>query len=611
MSVAADEERLSSYGCLIARRRLQTVFDLEASLFATDFALTTRTITVDLSGDAYNLAFGVYGREDAAFYYEEATRVLIYESARAQFRSLELAHMVGRRCLRLDKSAPSLTKLIDEKEAAHQLAREEADEQRKRADAEEAALAQYLGGAVGSLTRLNLYSLMHNLTPFSSFSQDAATASRLGTEIAALQQEKQVLQKRVDALEAAAAAPPPSTSGSQLAHYSDHEIEVMMQKNASNAANYTLRTLQMANLIKDDGAKILASEVVPELFLPSRGGGHGFDPPGWRSRGSLLGVALHPGVGWGASRAHSGWLLAWVQGNSMTLNCSDKIANSLRLGGEFVGHGLCLDDEDDDGGPLKEEREHERENTRERERERDSDKIQVPKPVRLRKRPNGQRGWLHVETTPNRPLRGRLHRRTPLTGATEGAAGSLGPAKVLGRGGGGGGQPVLWGRRLPAGRPERKGAAGPFGADASRVGLAIGGRREKERSTPLGKPPPSQPRRWRSERRGGSRLTADLEEGGAQDPPSWTPAANLRPGAPRAALIHLNQSEAQRISPRRRHRCPFFLLPTSPRKKVTALRHRRLFHIRDDAAARLVRLLLLLHLPPRQIPFLDLNFSAQ
>ncbi|KAK8930667.1 hypothetical protein KSP39_PZI016693 [Platanthera zijinensis] len=34
-------------------------------------------------------------------------------------------------------------------------------------------------------------------------------------------------------------------------------------------------------------------------------------------RGILLGVARHPGVGWGASRGHPGWLLAWVQRNSM------------------------------------------------------------------------------------------------------------------------------------------------------------------------------------------------------------------------------------------------------------------------------------------------------
>ncbi|KAK8926547.1 hypothetical protein KSP39_PZI018657 [Platanthera zijinensis] len=195
------------------------------------------------SGDAYNLAFGVYGQEDAVVYDEEATRVLIYESARSQFHSLELAHMVGRRCLRLDKSTQSLTKLIDEKEAARKLAQEEADELQKRAEAAEAALAQYLGG------------------------EDAATASRLGTEIATLQQEKQALQERVDALEAAVSAPPPSTSGCQLAHYSDHEIDVMMQKNAAGAAKYTFQTLQRANLIKDDGVQLLASEVNPSLQI--------------------------------------------------------------------------------------------------------------------------------------------------------------------------------------------------------------------------------------------------------------------------------------------------------------------------------------------------------
>ncbi|KAK8951832.1 hypothetical protein KSP39_PZI004561 [Platanthera zijinensis] len=198
------------------------------------------------SRDAFNLSFGMYGREDASTYGEEATRVLIYESARAQFQSLALAHMVGRRCLRLDRDAPSLNKLIDEKEEARKLAQEEADDLRRRLEAADAALAQYQGGA------------------------DAATASRLGTEIATLQLENQTLRARVGALEAAAAVPPASSSGCQLVHHSEYDLAVLMQENGADAVTYLFKTLQRAKLLKDECSGLRVTEVVPELFLPTK-----------------------------------------------------------------------------------------------------------------------------------------------------------------------------------------------------------------------------------------------------------------------------------------------------------------------------------------------------
>ncbi|KAK8970447.1 hypothetical protein KSP40_PGU022068 [Platanthera guangdongensis] len=101
-----------------------------------------------IGGEAYNFSFGLYSREDAAIYDKEETRVLVHESARAQLRGLELAHMVGRRCTQLERNATSLKKLADEREEAQKLAQEDANLQRRRADAAEDSLAQYLGGVV-------------------------------------------------------------------------------------------------------------------------------------------------------------------------------------------------------------------------------------------------------------------------------------------------------------------------------------------------------------------------------------------------------------------------------------------------------------------------------
>ncbi|KAK8930705.1 hypothetical protein KSP39_PZI016951 [Platanthera zijinensis] len=203
-------------------------WDKEANRVSVSSLLPSWAEQDTASRDAFNLSFGVYGREDASTYGEEATRVLICESARAQFQSLALAHMVGRRCLRLDRDVPSLNKLIDEKEEARKLAQEEADDLRKR------------------------------LAPPS---RNIRGARRLGTEIATLQLENQTLQARVGALEAAAAVPPASSSGCQLVHHSEYDLAVLMQQNGADAVTYLFKTLQQARLLKDECSGLRVTDV--------------------------------------------------------------------------------------------------------------------------------------------------------------------------------------------------------------------------------------------------------------------------------------------------------------------------------------------------------------